>query len=421
MPSFPARNPETELALVLSGGNALGAYHGGAYQALHEAGWLPDRVVGASAGAVSGAVICGNAAEQRMTRLEALWRPSPGAGGEPEAGPAEELRRTNAVAYSMAMGQPGIFAPRSIYGPWWNPFGNTEPASLYDATPLDRTLSQLVDFDRLNAGAPRFSLTAVDVESGEDILFDTTTHALGADHVRASSALLPAFSPVEIGGRMLADAGLSLNLPLDTVLSEASERPLLCIAVDLLPLRGPRPTTLGEAIVRMQDIVFAAQSRLWRIPGAIMGLLGRSILDQMLAAGMLPRQFGFAVAVIVLAGIAVHPVERVSRRVGLALIHVLRLLQSTRLGRRAHNAAVAIAVHLASRLRDAKGNGAPAVTKMGDQIIGKFLRVSFIYVSRRHPPIFRVPPRLRGGVITANLRRRGGRSPWLSSRRTVEL
>ena len=261
MPSFPARDPETELALVLSGGNALGAYHGGAYQALHEAGWLPDRVVGASAGAVSGAVICGNAAEQRVTRLEALWRPSPGAGGEPEAGPAEELRRTNAVAYSMAMGQPGIFAPRSIYGPWWNPFGNTEPASLYDATPLDRTLSELVDFDRLNAGAPRFSLTAVDVESGEDILFDTTTHALGPDHVRASSALLPAFSPVEIGGRMLADAGLSLNLLLDTVLSEASERPLLCIAVDLLPLRGPRPTTLGEAIVRMQDIVFAAQSR----------------------------------------------------------------------------------------------------------------------------------------------------------------
>src|SRR3954468_7777206 len=35
-------------ALVLGGGNALGAYLAGAYQRLHEAGVRPDRILGAS-------------------------------------------------------------------------------------------------------------------------------------------------------------------------------------------------------------------------------------------------------------------------------------------------------------------------------------------------------------------------------------
>jgi NTE family protein len=33
-----------------------------------------------------------------------------------------------------------------------------------------------------------------------------------------------------------------------------------CLAVDLLPLRGPRPTTLGGTAERMQDLIFANQS-----------------------------------------------------------------------------------------------------------------------------------------------------------------
>ena len=72
----------------------------------------------------------------------------------------------------------------------------------------------------------------------EDLYFDTRSHEVTSDHLRASSALIPAFSPVQIGGRLLGDAGMSANLPIDLVLSEAWDAPLLCIAVDLLPLRG---------------------------------------------------------------------------------------------------------------------------------------------------------------------------------------
>lgn len=39
---------ETRLVLLLSGGNALGAYQAGAYEAVQKAGLAPDLVVGAS-------------------------------------------------------------------------------------------------------------------------------------------------------------------------------------------------------------------------------------------------------------------------------------------------------------------------------------------------------------------------------------
>ncbi len=248
------------IALVLSGGNALGAFQAGAWGALEKHGLMPDWIAGASAGAINGAIICGNPAAERRAALEALWRPAAGDGTTTSL-PFDEARRAQAAASTLAFGQPGLFTPRTLYGPWFNPFGNPEPSSLYDALPLQTTLETLIDFDRLNQGQPRYSATTVDIETGEDIVFDTTLHSITPAHVRASAALLPVFSPVEIGGRLLGDAGISINLPLDVVLSEPQNRPLLCIAIDLLPLKAPRPKTLGETVIRAQDLLFATQSR----------------------------------------------------------------------------------------------------------------------------------------------------------------
>lgn len=64
---------EPWLALVLGGGNALGAYHAGAYEALDRCGKRPNWVVGASAGAVVGAIIAGNAPEERVKKLHRFW------------------------------------------------------------------------------------------------------------------------------------------------------------------------------------------------------------------------------------------------------------------------------------------------------------------------------------------------------------
>jgi NTE family protein len=69
MPPSPAPNNEhrsdatlgREIVLVLGGGNALGAYLAGACQQLDERGIRLDRIVGTSVGAVTGAILAGNA------------------------------------------------------------------------------------------------------------------------------------------------------------------------------------------------------------------------------------------------------------------------------------------------------------------------------------------------------------------------
>src|SRR5277367_5382788 len=62
-----------QIALVFQGGGALGAYQGGVYQALHEAGIEPDRVIGTSIGAINGAIIAGNEPGRRLERLREFW------------------------------------------------------------------------------------------------------------------------------------------------------------------------------------------------------------------------------------------------------------------------------------------------------------------------------------------------------------
>ena len=251
------------VVLVLSGGNALGAYQAGAWQALEERGVAVDWVIGGSTGAANGVILCGNPPERRLDALTAYWQPSVtvDAAAAPFGKAAEDWRRTFAAQMGMMAGAPHIFTPRRLFGPFWEPFGNREPSSFYDTTPLGETMERLVDFDRLNDGSIRFSATAVDIETGEDVVFDTRTHRIGVAHVRASAALPPLFPPVEVDGRLLADAGASANLPIDGVLEAPPPGPVLCIAIDLLPLRAPRPATLGNVAERMQDLIFSAQAR----------------------------------------------------------------------------------------------------------------------------------------------------------------
>lgn len=243
---------DIRIVLVLAGGNALGAYQAGVYEALHAGGIAPDWIVGTSAGAINGAIIAGNAPDAAVAKLAALWRRD-----DPDWWQSwpETWRRTIETGGTLLGGRPGLFGPLGTAL-----FAGRTPA-LYDTDPLRSTLESLIDFARLNGGQPRFTALAVDLESGAETVFDTRDRRIGADHVRASAAMPPAFPAVAVEGRLYADGGLAANLPLDPVLSAPEETPTLCIAVDLLPMRSGRPETLGAMAARAQDLTFASQTR----------------------------------------------------------------------------------------------------------------------------------------------------------------
>ncbi|WP_354293866.1 patatin-like phospholipase family protein [Sphingomonas sp. 1185] len=249
--------PDLRIALVLAGGNALGAYQAGVYEALHDAGIAPDWIVGTSVGAINGAIIAGNAPEDRLPRLSDLWRPE---ATDPVGvlgwdAMIDSWRRSGEVIATLLGGRRGLFAPLGIA------LAARDTPALYDTTALACTLARLVDFDRLNDGAVRYMAQAVTLDTGEEVVFDSGRGRIAPDHIRASCAMPPAFPPVAVEGTLYVDGGLSANLPLDPVLARPGDAPLLCIAVDLLPLAGPRPPSIGGMISRTQDLAFAAQSR----------------------------------------------------------------------------------------------------------------------------------------------------------------
>lgn len=252
---------DREVVLILSGGNALGAFQAGVYEAMHDNGLRPGWIVGTSIGAINASLIAGSPDEHRIRNLRAFWRPDV-IGPLDAAHPwlwtdMETSRRTGAAAWTVLAGKSGIFGPiLSGHGLWTD-----GRPSIYQTDRLARALERMVDFDRVNEGECRVTVTAVDVSSGEDVAFDTEECRIGSRHIQASAALPVLFPPVEIDGRWLVDGGVSANLPLDPVLERPPGRPALCIAVDLLPLSGDRPRSLGEAAERMQDLMFASQSR----------------------------------------------------------------------------------------------------------------------------------------------------------------
>jgi NTE family protein len=130
--------------------------------------------------------------------------------------------------------------------------------ALYDHSPLQQTLERLIDFDRLNRADIRLTIGCVDLESGEDVLFDNTRDRLNPEHFLASSAITPVFPPVEIDGRLLCDPGYTNNLPIEVPFAEPPREDFTCIAVELFSLHAARPASLDSAAERVNDMIFAS-------------------------------------------------------------------------------------------------------------------------------------------------------------------
>lgn len=255
-----------EVALVLQGGGALGSYQAGIVERLAELDIGIDWVAGISIGAINAAIIAGNPPERRVEQLRAFWELV--SGGLPNfcLPEQQEIREAAHLAAAGAValwGIPGFFRPHGLPA-WWAPAGSPEALSYYDTTPLRETLDSLVDWDRVNHGPMRFSVGAVDIETGNFTYFDNQDpHWRGridARHVMASGALPPGLPPVEIEGRHYWDGGLVSNTPLAHVLDHQAGD-LLIFQVDLFPAEGPLPSEMSEVWSRQKDIQYSSRTR----------------------------------------------------------------------------------------------------------------------------------------------------------------
>lgn len=249
-----------QIVLVFQGGGALGAYQAGVYQALHEAGIEPDWVIGTSIGAINASLIAGNAPDKRLPRLREFWRRMKHNPLTQMAGALPGFGASAANAMTAALGLDNFFKPN----PWaflgaQIPLGS-ELAGYYSTEPLQKTLEELTDPALLNACAPRLTVGAANVQTGQMRYFDSRETPLTVRHVMASGALPPAFPAVRIDGELYWDGGILSNTPVEAVFDDNPRKSALVFAVHVWSPNGPEPDSIAAVTSRQKDLQYSSRA-----------------------------------------------------------------------------------------------------------------------------------------------------------------
>ncbi|CAN5775857.1 patatin-like phospholipase family protein [soil metagenome] len=223
------------VTLVLSGGGAKNAAHVGAARAVEEAGLIPVRYVATSMGAVIAAALAGGAdREPLLVRLA-------------------DVGRAGVVRDPLALVS-GLFA-----------------RSLLRAAPFRRAVEQIVPARRFAELSVPVTVSVVDLDTGELLLFGAGGDDAPLVDVLCASCALPLYFPAEmLAGRRCGDGGLRGPLPLDVAARLGTER---VVAVDVGPgfdvpsAPGSAPPVVrahDDAIGALMAHATAAQLALWR-------------------------------------------------------------------------------------------------------------------------------------------------------------
>jgi NTE family protein len=199
-------------------------------------------------------------ADRGAARLESFWRDTMTM-PQPSNPFAAFLPQPYAAVWeSLLAGNPRLFTPYFAGWPFLPPTAWL-PTHFYSAKAMERTIAR--EFGGYQGSNPLLIVTAVDVEEGTSVAFDSAVQAVSIDHVAASCALPPWLPAKQIGDRSYWDGGLWSNTPLRDALQVLQNRALLSpdetyavYIIDVFPTYGRLPQNLWELQGRVNEIAF---------------------------------------------------------------------------------------------------------------------------------------------------------------------
>ena len=248
------------IALVLGSGGILGgAFHAGVLKALHDVWGIDARdvdvIVGTSCGAMSGAFVAGGLHPNDLFRRETRQPLSPvGARIVAKARPPERVgeRPRSSVGGPAALEVLGHAALR----PWSVAPGSVMAGLLPRGTNSTEHLGALIDGLVGSAWPtrPRLRICAVDVHTGQRVVFDSTSCASPGQAGAASCSVPSVFAPVTIGDREYVDGGAHSADNLDVVGAEDHDLVIVSSPMSSVAVSGGRgPWGLLRAATRAQS------------------------------------------------------------------------------------------------------------------------------------------------------------------------
>ncbi len=208
-----------KIGLALSGGGARGAAHIGVLKVLEEHRIPVDYIAGTSMGALVGALYASGMSPEE---LETLISQIDWLDAFTDRIPREDrsFRRKRDDDLYLVKHKPGLSGGKLKF-----------PPGLIDGQKIDLLLKKYTmpvhgmrDFDNL---CIPYRAIATDLVTGETVVIDHGDLALA---MRASMSIPALFAPREIDGKLLADGGISCNLPIDVVRHMGAD---MVIAVDI--------------------------------------------------------------------------------------------------------------------------------------------------------------------------------------------